>query len=460
MKLKITIIAFIIICSKSISAQLDDQFKFFLDSVVQLIVEDFGAKGISIAITIGEDSWSGAAGISSVQDSLTTEHVLAIGSITKPIVSAGILGLMEDGKLKLSDSLHQYLNSREHIDSSITIRDLLYHTSGIYNYTDHPGFFDSINANQNTIFKPEEIMDLFLLEPSFTKGEKQDYSNTNYLLLGMIIEEITGKPHYEEIIERFNFEQAYPSLTVAPEIQDPEALAHLWFDLGDGQIDLQEAGVSLRSLFSAAFGTGSFVARPIDLSKFGQALFSGELLSAATMDSFYLYHPLKLWGFKDYGLGVWKTEHECGVTSVGHNGSIIYTADLTYVEAYDLSIAVMTNDGSGLSDIGGVSAISEEIICRYTDRLTNISEVHETSSVKVYPNPVEIEIHIEFENYSSENLQIEVLNELGQRIIFQSHDHQPILHTIKVNDQLFAPGVYYLKIRSGDHQEIKKFIKL
>lgn len=461
MNLKSIFSALFLISSISLSAQLHDSFIEFLKEGKTVITEEFNAVGISIAVSSGNDFWAGAGGMNTAQDSLTTEDVLAIGSITKPIVSACILGLMEEGALALNDPIHMYLDNYEFIDSTISIKQLLYHTSGIYNYTDNPVFIDIIFNNPDYLYSPEEILEEFLLAPSFDKGELQEYSNTNYLLLGMIIEEISGRPYYDEIIDRFNLEQDYPSLTVAPQIQDTDNMAHLWADLGFGQTDVQAFGLSLDALFSSAGSAGAFVATPTDLAHFGRDLLTGQLLSEASMDSFYNYHPLQLFGVIDYGLGVWQSETPCGVSFVGHNGGIIYTAELAYVEEYDLTVVVMTNDGDGIAELNGVSGIAQTIICEYESTLSNTNElVEEDYSIKVYPNPFDQYISLEFQNDSHGDIHLQVFNELGQVVQSKNYYDQQSINENLLEGTDLSSGIYYLRFTIGDQIENIKVIKL
>ena len=447
--------------SISISAQLNNYFVDFMEEGLEVITVDNNAVGVSISVIAGNEQWSGAAGLSTFQDSLNTEHVLALGSITKPMVAACILGLMEEGELELNDPLHLYLESREHIDSTISIKQLLNHTSGLFNYTENVTLIDTVLTYDTKIFSPEEVLDLFLLEPAFAKGERQEYSNTNYLLLGMIIQAITERPYYEEIIDRFNIEQDYPSLTVAPQIQDITNMAHLWADLGFGQTDVQGAGLTLDGLFSSAGAAGAFVATPTDLAKFGKDLLSGQLLNAASMDSFYTYHPFQLSGVIDYGLGVWQRETSCGVTYVGHNGGIIYTAELAYVEAYDLTVVVMTNDGDGIQELGGVTGITDAIICEYEVSLTNTNElVQEEYSIKVFPNPFDQYISLEYRNDSYDPVRLEIFNELGQLIDTKEYNDQKTINENLLTQPDISSGIYYLRFTIGYKNEMIKVIKI
>ncbi|MEL6989079.1 MAG: serine hydrolase domain-containing protein, partial [Bacteroidota bacterium] len=344
MILRITLFSYLLLYSLFSHSQINEEFKTTIEEGLAEIIEDYDAIGISVAIISGDDEWIGAEGFSSSIDSLNTDHVFAIGSITKILVSGCILGLMEEGKINLNDPIELFLENRTHIDSSITIKDLLQHTSGIYNFTDHPLVDSILLANNSKVFEIEELLDLYLLEPSFIRGSEQSYSNTNYLLLGEIIEKITNRPYYIEIIERFQLEENYPSLSVAPQITNPLDLAHLWLDLGDGKIDIQQSGISLNAMFSHANSAGAFVAKPIDIARFGKDFLSGKFLNQSSMDSIFNFHPFKLWGEMDYGLGVSRNEAFCGVSHLGHSGGIGYTANLAYNEEYNLTVVVMTND--------------------------------------------------------------------------------------------------------------------
>jgi len=215
----------------------------------------------------------------------------------------------------------------------------------------------------------------------------------------MIIEEITERPYYEEIIDRFNLEEDYPSITVAPQIQDINEMAHLWADLGT----------------------------------FGQI---------------------------EYGLGVWAWETFCGTTFVGHSGGIIYTANLAYVEEYDLTVAVMTNDGDQIDELDGVIGITEEIICEYETSLTNTNELVQADySLQVYPNPFDQFITLEYHNDSFDPLRLEIFNELGQLIETKEYSDQQTINENVLSDPGITSGIYYLRFTIGDKNECIKVIK-
>jgi len=459
--MKLLLSAVLLYFSIAGTAQINGQFKSFLEDGIQEIVEENNVVGLSIAVIAGEDEWSGAYGVSSSDDSLNTDHVLALGSITKTVVAACILGLIEDEKLKLNDPIHLYLDNREHVDSLITIKDLLQHTSGVYNVNNHPKFIDLIIDNDSKIFSPEELLDSLLLEPSFARGEKQEYSNTNYHLLGMIIEKVTNRPYYEEIIDRFDMEEKYPSLTIAPQVQNPMDMAHLWTNIDDGPIDVQELGLTLNSLFSITGAAGGFVSKPIDLARFGHDLLSGQLLTEASMDSFYNYHPLLLDGANDYGLGVFQSGTSCGQTAVGHGGEILYTASVMHIEEQDITVAVMSNDGLEFLESFGIEVIMDIILCEYSNSLTNTEESFDKAyDIKVYPNPFDDYITIDYQNDKSNDLQVDVYNDLGQVILSKNYAGQSVINE-KILDQIdLKHGIYYVRFTIGSDSDVKKIIKI
>ena len=118
-----------------------------------------------------------------------------IGSITKQFTSMLIMQLVEEGKLKLDEKVSEIIpNYPKENGNQITIHNLLTHTSGIPNYTDFPDFYNKVSRNY---FSPEALVKIFWdKELEFEPGTKFNYSNSGYILLGYIIEKITGKPYH------------------------------------------------------------------------------------------------------------------------------------------------------------------------------------------------------------------------------------------------------------------------
>ena len=414
-----TILSILFLCSiTSVFAQIPEEVSADYDLLMNVIVNQYDAVGISAAVRVGDDMWTGTAGISAVGENLTTASTFGIGSTTKTFVSATILQLMEEGELELSDPISNYLPDYENIPGSLTIKQLLYHTSGLFNYTEHPDFVEVIFADLEHIYSPEEVLSTFILEPIAEPETEQTYSNTNYLLLGMIIKSITGNEFYDEVAERFDTATNYPSLSMPPFQTDISEMAHLWLDTTlagtQPQVDCIENGWALNSFFSAAHSAGAFAANPTDMANWAYDLYSGNLLQEASMDSLFDTHPFLLFGVIPYGLGVFSAQFGCGTTGWGHNGNIIYTSSMYYLPEYDLSLSVLTNDGNQIANAGGVENIANELACLYIEFVTNVEE-EKTTEIEVYPNPSANLFNVSTP-FDLTNAQIEIYNHQGARV--------------------------------------------
>ena len=161
------------------------------------------AVGASASLYISDACrWVGTTGNTRPEPAvpIEAEMLFGFGSITKTFVAAIILQLFDEGRLSLDDSLGKWIDDYPNIDSSITIRQLLNHGSGIYNYTDSD-FWNKVNANTDHVWTPSEILAQVKPPPSIGFSPPR-YSNTNYILLGMIVEAVTGSSFEQELQQR------------------------------------------------------------------------------------------------------------------------------------------------------------------------------------------------------------------------------------------------------------------
>ncbi len=148
-------------------------------------------KGGSVAVIFPDGSkWVGVSGVSHGFTKLTTRMRFSAGSIEKIFAAAAILRLAEEGMLAVDDTLDKWLPPYPYVDSTITIRQLLHHTSGLFMFWDNQKIWDDPIKYRDKIFTPEEVL-TYLKEPYFPPGKGWHYSNTNYLLLAMIIKKAT-----------------------------------------------------------------------------------------------------------------------------------------------------------------------------------------------------------------------------------------------------------------------------
>src|SRR3954454_18031635 len=152
----------------------------------------------------GEGSWSQAFGTGTLGAStqITPDDHFRIGSNTKTFTGTVILQLVDEGKLGLDDPVSKYQPEVPN-GENITIRQLLDMTSGLYNYSEDKDFNETLDTEPDKVWTPEEVVEIgFKNEPYFAPGEGFHYSNTNTVLLGMIVEQLTGKSLEQEFQER------------------------------------------------------------------------------------------------------------------------------------------------------------------------------------------------------------------------------------------------------------------
>ena len=155
-----------------------------------------GAFMVAVSDADGEVVYAGS-GTDPDGNPLTPDAALRVGSITKVFTSLVTLTLVDEGLVDLDALALDYV-TRVPVPDGVLVRDLLQHTSGIPEHVDRPGFFDMLHDDQRRVWSPEEAVDLIAgIEPLFAPGAEWSYSNTNYLILGVLNEEVTGRPLHE-----------------------------------------------------------------------------------------------------------------------------------------------------------------------------------------------------------------------------------------------------------------------
>jgi len=311
-------------------------------------INKYGARGVSAAVIFPDGTiWTGVSGISHENVAIEPDMLFAIGSITKNVVAALTLELAEQRILLLDDPLSKWLPEYPHIDSNITIRQLLNHTSGIYMFWDNQKIWDDLKRDRTKVWSPEEVLS-YIKEPGFAPGEGWRYSNTNYLLLAMIIEKATGSTLSAEFRKRFwepyGIDHAYLS-------QQEEILgnhAHVYGDNfipGSGESDL--TFLPRASHESITFGSGGIFTTAEDLAQWSHALFGGEILQQQSMDEMLKFVEFReVANMSAYGLGVqlYPKSFSSGKRAIGHGGGNIGTTTyMAYLPEHNISIVVMVN---------------------------------------------------------------------------------------------------------------------
>lgn len=336
------------------SRSLDDQ----LGEAVGDRLHQYDVKGASAAIMLpGGSMHSVAVGSSHDTVAVRPDMLFAIGSITKNMVAALVFQLAEEGVLSLDDPLHRWLPDYPHIDSTITIRQLLAHTSGIFMFWENPELWADLIRYRDRVFTPEEVL-TYLHEPHFPPGEGFRYSNTNYLLLAMIVTRATDSSLSAEFRERFWEPLGLGSTYLSMEEELPDRFAHVWGDnFEDDGSNRDLTYLPRASHESITYGSSGVFTTPEDLTRWCDALFGGEVLKNSSMDQMLDFQQ------KGYGLGVhlFRKRITHGEKAYGHGGGNIGTSTyMVYLPDDDVSIAFSINSMHGecpdriLGDIIGI----------------------------------------------------------------------------------------------------------
>jgi CubicO group peptidase (beta-lactamase class C family) len=266
---------------------------------------------------------------------IQANNVFRLGSITKQFTACAILKLAEENKLAITDDICKYIPDFPEKTQVITIEALLTHTSGIKNYTGLGSFTEALKRQD---LGPKQLIDLFKDEPlAFVPGSDYSYSNSGYVVLGYIIEKITGKPYGEYINDT---------------IFKPLGMKDSYYDTSTGLIPNRVAGYTNRNghlenadylSMTLPYAAGSLASTVEDIQKWYTALHDGKFLKSESLKKAYTSCKLNDGRLTGYGYG-WEIGNVQGSTSVKHvgvvNGFFTYAA---YLPEENLSISILRN---------------------------------------------------------------------------------------------------------------------
>lgn len=284
---------------------------------------------------------SGSSEPSGAAEPLGTEH-FRIGSITKTFVSTAILQLVDDGRIDLDASIETYLPGVVPNGANITVRQILNHTSGLYDYMKGEGWSTNRwrGGERFTTYSPDQLLsEAFRHEPYFAPGADFRYSNTNYIVAGKLIEAVTGQP-YSTVIEYRILRLLNLAGTSFPGLEPsiPEPAIHATTTLDSGRtVDVTEQNVSLD------WAAGEMISTTRDLQAFFDALLGGVLISKDSLAQMRTTVPMGM-GFH-YGLGLERFDLPCGGQLWGHGGQLLGYVTYAYRRDDGRSLTMLLASG-------------------------------------------------------------------------------------------------------------------
>ena len=330
-------------------------------------------KGISASVYYpGMGTWKGVTGISHSGTPITSDMLFGIGSNTKLFTGVLLLKLAENNLIQLDDSLHQHLPTFNNIDSNITIRQLLNHTSGLADVSSVPGYPDSMLTNPNRVFTASELI-TWVPPPLFSAGTDWSYCNTNYLLAAMIAESTTGQSYSEllrnDILTPLQLDSTF--LDVYETILYP--VAHPW------QGGVNNHYTPRTSINSAAWAAGAMYSTSEEMAHWYNTLFNEQLLNSNSFNELTTFV-----GSGNYGMGI-SQKTVLGRTVWTHGGNIWggYSSSMMFDPSTGIIICVLINQLPHQANLVSIDLLSSLI----NNSLGSAENTINEEPLNIFPNP-------------------------------------------------------------------------
>lgn len=338
-------------------------------------IHDTGVSGVLAEVTIGSRRLRGTSGVADLDTGgpVAADGYFRMGSNTKTFVAVVVLQLVAEGRLSLDDPVERWLpgvvagNGND--GTAVTIRHLLQHTSGLYDYTDDLlagiGSVEDYQRFRYERFTPRQLVAMAMThEPDFAPGRGWSYSNTNYVLAGLVIEKVTGHDWAYEVRHRvvrpLGLRHTYAP-GAGTDLPDPHASAYLYFDR-DTPIETADASVTW------ADAAGALVTTASDLSRFWSAIGRGTLLRPAQARQ--MRTTVAGSTFEDerpggrYGLGIEWAPLSCGGGYWSHAGDMPGFSTRTGVSADGRKTVVISVSTSAESPVDRAAfAMVDHALC-------------------------------------------------------------------------------------------------
>lgn len=328
-------------------AQLGATTETALASALDSIRAGAALPGIQAAIVFPDGStWTGQSGVGVITTAapVTADTLFSVASITKTFVATLAIRLAGRGTIGLDDPLSRYVPSYPNA-AAITLRELLSHTSGIHDLFTSPGMSDDILANPSRIWTPQEVL-ARIGKPYFAPGKGYYYSNTNYVLLGLVVEKATHRNLAALVREEFLTPLGLSHTFLQTEERTVGVVAHGYNGSAAKPVDLSigQTMVPFTSEVTACSSACAIVSSAQDLARWGSALYGGGVLDAAEMASMLdttaaLPYP----SFIPRGLGA-EVINLGGRIAWGHRGHLDgFDGSMMYMPESGLTIVVQAN---------------------------------------------------------------------------------------------------------------------
>lgn len=320
-----------------------------------------GTKGASMSVTCpGQGTWQGTVGLSHTGVPINSNMEFALESNSKLFTSVILLKLQEDNLINLDNPISNYLPSYPNVNSTITIRQLLNHTSGVADPFASQPFLDSLNAAPGRLWTPIEVLSWVGL-PNFAPGTGFNYSNMNYILAGMVAQSVTGfhisKLIRDSILTPLNMDSTFY------DVQETVlgVIAHQW----KNSVDV--TAISKVSFMSAVGPAGAMYSTSSEMAQWYSALMKGQIINAGSLDQMTNFTALS---GNYYGLG-FKRQIQNSTVLWGHDGRSDFSKSrIFYDPCMKILVCGLCNSNPG--GIDGIAASLHGVAMRHLPGCTGV----------------------------------------------------------------------------------------
>jgi D-alanyl-D-alanine carboxypeptidase len=429
-----------------------DEMRTRLQGALEVVRQRSGLHGVVASVVTPDGAWTLASGDSHAGVPMRADHLLAIGSQSKTFAAILLLRFQERGLLSLDTRIGRFLAPIANVDTTITVRQLLQHTSGLGEYADSQAYRDSTLARPNRLWSTSELV-RFIPAPQFAPGASWSYCNTNYLIAGMIAQQVGGAPLHVLVRNEITAPLGLDSTRYVPQELMLGALAHRWIN---GQ-DLSARPMTAE--WSGAWAAGAIISTAGEMTELYGALFSGRLLTSASLNQM-----LQFTGPQDYGLGI-SRKTVGGYAAIGHSGEIRgFMSTTVRVPALSSTVVVLTNDEPGTP-----MAFADTLV-RLLASSTLSAPPSGTSSTRLLqalaPNPAAGPVRIVCASPRAGEGELAVFRVDGRRVRTVSHGswaagpHELVWDGRDDAGREVGPGVYLVRVTVPGARETRRIVRL
>jgi CubicO group peptidase (beta-lactamase class C family) len=332
---KISLIAIAIMYLESNTITYAQNLDIKIDSLLSTVFKENGPGIVFLVAKNGKPIYRKAFGKANLELNVDMQpnNVFQIGSMTKQFTAMSILMLMEEGKLKLDDDITLFIPDYPTGGKSLTIHHLLTHTSGVKDYTRMKSIMEIAKKN----LSPRELVDFFMNEPiEFSPGEKFEYNNSGYVILGYIVELASGET-YEDFVEKRIFQKI--DMNDSRYANDREVIKNRAYGYHNRGEFTNKMIISL----DIPYASGALMSTVDGMLKWQEAINDNVLVKQSTINKAFTKYTLNNGNQLTYGYG-WHLKEIDGIPTREHGGSIFgYKSMGVYVPSKDIYVIGFSN---------------------------------------------------------------------------------------------------------------------